>query len=153
MCLGLFKSTSKPLPKTIRERPVVLLFGQDGVGKTKVAEHICRNEYVSYSQQNLLTAMAVRILSRTWPVEMISSKNLIIEVPCFIEQRPQILSFCMVSFENFSFKRKVENGTKNDSSSLKCLPDIMLTNYLYLVPDWSVYSVFSVINPVVLRHL
>ena len=59
----------------------------------------------------------------------------------------------MVSFENFSFKRKVENGTKNDSSSLKCLPDIMLTNYLYLVPDWSVYSVFSVINPVVLRHL
>ena len=59
----------------------------------------------------------------------------------------------MMSFDNLSFKKKVENGTKNDFSSVKCLPDIMLTNYLYLVPDRSVYSAFSVINPVVLWHL
>ena len=35
--------------------------------------------------------MAVRIMTRNWPVEMISSRNLIIEVPCFIDKRPQIL--------------------------------------------------------------
>jgi len=82
---------NKPLPKAVRERQIVFIFGPAGVGKTIVAKHLFGEQYTLYKQQQLMDAFLQKVRRRRWSSELSSVDNLIIEGPCFLEQRPQIL--------------------------------------------------------------
>jgi hypothetical protein len=61
----------KPLPRAVRSRPVLLILGPGGVGKTTVAERLLGEGTLSLSDKELLESAA-----------------LILEGPCFLDQRP-----------------------------------------------------------------
>jgi len=82
---------NKPVPKTVRERPIIFIFGPAGVGKTIVAKHLFEDGFVLYKQQQLMEAFLQKVRRRRWPTDLNSEDCLIIEGPCFLEQRPQIL--------------------------------------------------------------
>ena len=82
---------AKPIPTTVRERPIIFIFGPAGVGKTIVAKHLFGEKFVLYKQQQLMDAFLQKVRRRRWPIELSSLDYLIIEGPCFLEQRPQIL--------------------------------------------------------------
>ena len=95
---------NKPLPKTVRERQIVFIFGPAGVGKTIVAKHLFDGCFTLYKQQQLMDAFLQKVRRRRWPSELSSADNLIIEGPCFLEQRPQILSM-LQSLIRLRFKK------------------------------------------------
>ena len=81
----------KPLPSAVRDRSIIFLFGPAGVGKTIVAKHLFDDSFVLYKQQQLMDAFLQKVRRRRWDPNLSSSEQLIIESPCFLEQRPQIL--------------------------------------------------------------
>ena len=81
----------KELPRAIRERRLIFLFGPSGVGKTMVAEHLMGEERILYKQQQVLEAFLEKIRKGRWHNKILNSEGLILETPCFLEQRPQIL--------------------------------------------------------------
>ena len=82
----------KPLPKAVQLRPIIFIFGPAGVGKTIVAKHLLAGEHTLYRQQELMEAFLQKVRKRRWPTELSTADNLIVEGPCFLEQRPQILT-------------------------------------------------------------
>jgi hypothetical protein len=78
----------KPLPRAVRSRPVLLILGPGGVGKTTVAERLLGEGTLSLSDKELLERIANRVRTRRWDPELLESAALILEGPCFLDQRP-----------------------------------------------------------------
>lgn len=77
----------KPLPRAVQLRPVVFLLGPRGVGKTQVACHLLPAAMRLPEQQ---TRAHIRhyLLQGEWPAGLADAPALIIESPCFLDQRP-----------------------------------------------------------------
>lgn len=82
----------KEQPRALRQRPFIFVFGPSGVGKTIVAKHILGEGHVIYKQEDLQEAFLQKIRRKRWPDALSHSEKLILESPCYLRQRPQILS-------------------------------------------------------------
>ena len=82
---------TKELPRALRFRPFLFIFGPSGVGKTIVAKHLMGEDYLLYKQGDLQEAFLQKIKRKRWSNELSNSAKLIIESPCFLRQRPTIL--------------------------------------------------------------
>lgn len=82
---------TKELPRALRTRPFLFIFGPSGVGKTIVAKHLMGENYLLYKQGDLHDAFLQKIRRKRWVEELSNSEKLIIESPCFLRQRPTIL--------------------------------------------------------------
>lgn len=76
----------KPLPRAVRYRPLVFLFGPSGVGKTRVAQHLLPDSRV-LGQQALLDTVTQRVRKRRWSGLALTAPALIMEGPQFLCQR------------------------------------------------------------------
>jgi len=83
---------SKPLPRALTSREVLFFFGPSGVGKTMVARRVLGEDTLLIDQQSLNRLVSLRIRTRRWPKKLDQVNKLIIEVPCFLDQRPQVFS-------------------------------------------------------------
>ena len=82
----------KSLPKAFSQRPILFLLGPSGSGKTMVSRQLMGTETNVVRQQQILELLSDRILFRTWDVQrLFEPAKLILEIPCFIEHRPQIM--------------------------------------------------------------
>lgn len=82
---------TKELPRALRNRPFIFIFGPSGVGKTIVAKHLMGEDYLHYKQGELQDAFLQKIRKKRWSEELSNSPQLIIESPCFLRQRPTTL--------------------------------------------------------------
>lgn len=83
----------KPLPQAFHNRPILFLLGPAGSGKTMVARSLLGKETLRFIQKEVLQLLATRILLRKWRTDLLEVPNLIVEIPCFLEQRPQVMQF------------------------------------------------------------
>ena len=81
----------KPLPKALRERTTIFIFGEDGVGKTIVARHLLGEGHRLMKRQEVLDSFLLKIRRRRWMDEISTHPKLILESPSFLRQRPLIL--------------------------------------------------------------
>lgn len=81
----------KTLPKALRTRPTIFIFGEDGVGKTIVARHILGEGNRLMKRQEVLDMFLLKIRRRRWMDDISSHPKLILESPSFLRQRPLIL--------------------------------------------------------------
>ena len=83
----------KTLPRAFHDRPIVFLLGPAGAGKTMVARKLMGSHTLCVIQKEVLQLLATRILMREWRKDLLEAPNLILEIPCFLEQRPQVMQF------------------------------------------------------------
>lgn len=81
----------RTLPKALRTRPTIFIFGEDGVGKTIVARHILGEGHRLMKRQEVLDIFLLKIRRRRWMDDISSHPKLILESPSFLRQRPLIL--------------------------------------------------------------
>jgi hypothetical protein len=78
----------KPLPRAVRERPIVFLLGPRGVGKTSVANRLVEGGTLHLNERALLDAVSTRVRQRQWPDQLDTLPALILEGPSFLPHRP-----------------------------------------------------------------
>ena len=83
----------KTLPKPFHLRPILFLLGPAGSGKTMVARNLMGQDTRLFLQKEVLKLLATRILLREWRSDLLDEPSLILEIPCFLEQRPQVMQF------------------------------------------------------------
>jgi len=78
----------KPLPRAVRERPLVFLLGPRGVGKTQVAHRLVGSDTLHLYERALLDAVSMQVRQRAWPDQLDTLPELILEGPSFLPHRP-----------------------------------------------------------------
>ncbi len=78
----------KPLPRSVRERPLVFLLGPRGVGKTSVAHRLVEEGTLHLHERALLDAVSHQVRQRQWPDQLDTLPALILEGPSFLPHRP-----------------------------------------------------------------
>tara|TARA_B110000037_G_scaffold219650_1_gene285258 strand:+ start:969 stop:1607 length:639 start_codon:yes stop_codon:yes gene_type:complete len=82
----------KEQPRALKQRQFIFVFGPSGVGKTIVAKHLLGEGHVLYKKEDLQEVFLQKVRKKRWPDALSNSEKLIIESPCFLGERPQILS-------------------------------------------------------------
>ena len=78
----------KPLPRAVRDRPLVFLLGPRGVGKTQVAHRLVGAQTLHLYERALLDAVSMQVRQRAWPDRLDTLPELILEGPSFLPHRP-----------------------------------------------------------------
>jgi hypothetical protein len=97
----------KPLPRAARYRPLIFLLGPDGVGKTEVARKLLGEDVPHLSDVELREVVVRRVRRRRWDPELLSAPGLILDGPCFLNQRPGFASSIQALL-----KRRVKDGLR-----------------------------------------
>ena len=82
---------AKPLPKALKERRTVFIFGEDGVGKTILARHLMGEDHTIMRRQEVLDIFLLKIRRRRWMNGISTHPKLILECPSFLRHRPLVL--------------------------------------------------------------
>jgi hypothetical protein len=94
---ALFTGTSteylgkRPLPKLLRERPVVIIMGPGGVGKTCVAMRIAGESSRRLSAGALQQAILRRVRTGAWSKALIKARGLVLDGPVWLRNRPGVV--------------------------------------------------------------
>jgi sigma54-dependent transcription regulator len=78
----------KPLPRSVRSRPVIFILGPKGVGKSIVARRLFGDGALHLDPRELGDRVAQTIRARKWDSELKDCENLILDAPYFISRRP-----------------------------------------------------------------
>jgi hypothetical protein len=78
----------RPLPKIMRDRPVVILMGPKGVGKTRVAYRIAGETTRYLDTSALQHAILRRVRTGAWSKALIKARGLILDGPVWLRNRP-----------------------------------------------------------------
>lgn len=81
----------KPLPRVVRDRPVVFLLGPAGVGKSLVASRLASGTTVVLSTQAVQTAVLERVRHQRWPEELLACDTLVLDGPVWLHGRPAVV--------------------------------------------------------------
>ncbi len=78
----------KPLPRSVRTRPVIFILGPKGVGKSAVARRLLGDDVLHMGSRELGNRMATTIRARRLDEELRLCHSLILDAPYFISRRP-----------------------------------------------------------------
>jgi hypothetical protein len=78
----------RALPRALRERPLVVIAGPAGVGKTTVALQVAGEGAVRLEGSALHKATVDRIRRRKWPDALLGPEPLVLDGPVWLGQRP-----------------------------------------------------------------
>ncbi len=82
---------NKNTPKALIDRPTIFIFGEQGVGKTILARHLMKTDYLLMRRQEVLDSFLLKVRKRRWMNDISTHPKLILESPSFLRRRPQIL--------------------------------------------------------------
>lgn len=78
----------KPHPRTVRARPLVLVLGPPGVGKTEVACRLAGTPRLELTDRELLDVVAQRTKTRRWDPAVLHADSLVLDAPIGLGSRP-----------------------------------------------------------------
>ena len=81
----------RPLPKIMRDRPVVILMGPPGVGKSSVAWQIVGESAKHLHTRALQQAILRRVRTGSWSKALIKARGLILDGPVWLRNRPGVV--------------------------------------------------------------
>ena len=81
----------RPLPKVLRDRPIVIIMGPDGVGKTSVACRIAGDGARRLSAPALQQAILRRVRTGAWSKALVKARGLILDGPVWLRNRPGVV--------------------------------------------------------------
>lgn len=81
----------KPLARAIRQRPLLILAGPSGVGKSSVALRICGPGALRLGERALRGATVWRIRRGHWRDELLQTEALVLDGPVFLGRRPGVV--------------------------------------------------------------
>ena len=82
----------RPLPTVLRRRPLIVLLGPEGVGKTSVAQRICSGEGRRLGTRELENAVIARVSTGAWAEELVRAPFLTLDGPVWLQNRPAVVS-------------------------------------------------------------
>lgn len=84
---------SRPLRRAVRERPIVVLLGPAGAGKTSVAQRIASHggsAFVYLNTDRIKEEVVARVRRNKWPRILTSCHALVLDGPVFLRSRPGV---------------------------------------------------------------
>lgn len=81
----------RPLPKVLRARPLLFVFGPPGSGKSVVARRICGADALELDPAALSRAGAAAVRDRRWPAAVDAAAALVIDSPTGLAGRPGLV--------------------------------------------------------------
>ena len=81
----------KPLPRAVRDRPVIFLLGPVGVGKSSVAARLAGEGALCIGDKELFDAATAAVRARGWKGPLLLASHLIFDGPHFLPQRPGLV--------------------------------------------------------------
>jgi hypothetical protein len=120
---GQFLGKRRPSGDLVK-KPVVLVLGAQGVGKTSVAKRLAGDQAKVLRTQALNEAAVVAVRKRKWPDELMSVSSLVLDGPTFLSRRPGV-SRLLVSLirERTSLGLRTVICQKGDDDSILLLCD------------------------------
>ena len=79
----------RPLPRAVQRRPLVLVLGPRGVGKTLLATHLLPSA-PRLDARECLEAAQQQVLTQRWPRDLDRCPALVLECPSFLHNRPAV---------------------------------------------------------------
>lgn len=111
----------KPLPIVVRQRPVLLVLGEAGTGKTSVARRILGQNALRLRGEALQEACARAVRRGRWPEELLVAPGLILDGPTYLNRRPgvvRLLGSLLASRSSVGLRTVVCQGKADDTASL-----------------------------------
>lgn len=81
----------RPLPRVVRERPLVFVLGPEGVGKTLVARELASDWVRVLDTQQLQAAILERVRKGRWSLELETVDSLVLDGPIWLHNRPAVV--------------------------------------------------------------
>ena len=106
----------KPLPRVVRDRPVVFLLGPAGVGKSLVASRLARGTTLLLSTHVLQDALLERVRHHRWSDEVLSCDTLVLDGPVWLHGRPAAVNLLRELLELRGTRRTLVCQADSDAS-------------------------------------
>ena len=81
----------RPLPRVVRERPLVFVLGPSGVGKSLVARELASAWVKVLDTQQLQAAILERVRKGRWALEIEAVDSLVLDGPVWLHNRPAVV--------------------------------------------------------------
>ncbi len=110
----------RALPKILRERPVVVVLGPSGVGKTCVAHRVAAPDgsALVLGAREVQEALVERVAQRGWSERLLTVRALVLDGPVWLRNRPAAVdALCELLYarSDAGFRTLVCQGTSDAS--------------------------------------
>jgi hypothetical protein len=127
----------RALPRILDERPVTLLLGPPGVGKSSVAQRIA-GEAGSWIERldtrGLQEALVARVAARGWDARWIEAEALVVDGPVWLRNRPAaVAAVCELLCARSAAGRRTIVCQSEQDGSIEALMDAMEAGSLAVV--------------------
>ena len=81
----------RPLPRVVRDRPVLFVLGPDGVGKSLVARRVAPEPPTVLDNRACQKAILARVRNGHWKPELVECVSLVLDGPVWLQNRPSVI--------------------------------------------------------------
>lgn len=79
---------NRPLPRVVRERPVVFVLGPDGSGKSAVGFRLAGAGTLKLDNRSCQKAILERVREGSWSDALLSAPTMVLDGPVWLQNRP-----------------------------------------------------------------
>lgn len=81
----------RPLPRVVRDRPVLFVLGPDGVGKSLVARRVAPEPPTVLDNRDCQRAILDRVRNGHWDPDLVECISLVLDGPVWLQNRPSVV--------------------------------------------------------------
>lgn len=82
---------NRPLPRVVRNRPVLFVLGPDGVGKSLVARRVAPEPPTVLDNRGCQAAILTRVRNGHWDRALVECISLVLDGPVWLQNRPSVV--------------------------------------------------------------